>query len=479
MAILQRGSAVPAGCPKYLKLARSFERQLRSGALRVGDRLPSVRQLREEHRVSVATAIGCYSWLERQGYVRARPKSGFYVSRAPAGDAPLPSVTSRPRGPIAVRGPLGYAGLGVTQRGDVLDLGPAVVTADLLPMNRLNRSIRLALSAFSDNAVRYEDPSGNLRLRRQIARLVFRQGATCSPDDIMITSGGTEALNLSIRAVARPGDVVAVESPGCYDILQALEALQMRAIEIPHVTGGGPDLDVLRTAADKHRLKALLVTVTCHNPTGELAPDAAKEALVEFAAERGIAIIEGDTFGDLVFDGTRPRPLKAFDRSGIVLYCASLAHYVAPGFNIGWLNGGRWQSEIERLKSFTNVAGARLPQLALAEFLESGGFDRHLKRLRVALWQSVEASREEVLRTFPAGTRVSRPQGGFVLWIELPEGHYGEAVHRRATAAGIRILPGTAFSPTGQYEQCIRIACGHPFDVLKPAIGRLASLLAD
>ncbi len=360
---------------------------------------------------------------------------------------------------------------------EVLELGPAVVGSALLPMNRLNRSLRLALSAFGDHAVRYEDRRGNLRLRRQIARLVFRQGASCHPDDILVTSGSTEALVLAIRAVAVPGDVVAVESPGCFEMLDALQALHVRALEVPHVPGEGIDLGMLERAARRHRVKAMIVNVTCHNPFGDTVSDAHKAAMVKFAASRGMAIIETDTFGDLMFSGERPRALKAFDTEGIVMQCCSLAHYVAPGFNLGWANAGRWRAEVERLKRLTNVAGAALPQLAMAEFLESGALDAHLKRLRAALCRSVEAARQEVLRLFPAGTRVNRPEGGFVLWIQLPDGYDGAEVQRRAAAAGIHILPGAVFSPSGQYATCIRIACGHPVDVMKQAVATIAGVL--
>ena len=468
----------PQGCPKYLKLARGFERQLRTGVLRVGDRLPSVRQLRDEHGISAATAVGCYLWLERQGYVRARPKSGFYVSRAPLADGPAPDVAPRMRGPLAVDMSTIAPDAGAPAPGPgVLDLGPAIVSPALLPMNRLNRSIRIALSAFADSAVRYEDPRGNVRLRRQIARLAFRQGATCRPDDVIVTSGATEALNLSIRAVAKAGDVVAVESPGCYEILQAVESLQMRALEVPHVVKKGIDLQLLASAVRRHRVKAIVLNASCHNPLGDCVEDASKAEIVAFAEAHDIALIEGDTFGDLVFSGERPRTLKAFDRTGLVLQCQSLAHYVAPGFNLGWCNAGRWRVEVERLKACTNVAAARLPQLALAEFLESGGFDRHLKQLRLVLWRSVEATRQEVLRLFPSGTRVSQPEGGFVLWIQLPDGYDGVEIQRRAAGAGINILSGAVFSPSQQYRTCIRIACGHPFETIRPAIRTIARLL--
>src|SRR5262245_52374875 len=328
----QRYAAPPEGCPKYLKLAKGFEGQLRIGTLRVGDRLPSVRQLRAQHSISVGTAIACYLWLERQGYVRAHPKSGFYVTRTPV-SCPEPEVPAVASSPVVV------VGTSHQDAGDpaaaVVPLGPAVVGQCFLPVARLNRSMRLALSAFKDTAVKYEEPRGNIRLRRQMARLMFRQGVTCSPDEIVVTSGGTEALNLAIRAVARPGDVVGVESPGCYENLQALEALQMRALELPHQPRTGVDLERLESAARKHRMKAILLTSSCHNPLGSCMPDASKAAIVAFAAKRGIALIESALFGELVFDGTRPRTLKAFDTDGIVLQCSSLAHYVAPGFNLG------------------------------------------------------------------------------------------------------------------------------------------------
>ena len=274
---------------------------------------------------------------------------------------------------------------------------------------------------------------------------------------MLVTSGETEALNLCLRAVAKPGDVVAVDSPGCYAILQALEAFQMRAVEIPHVPRAGMDRALLAAAVRKHRVKAIVVVATCHSAFGDCDSDESKAELVAFATRHDIPIIEGDPFGDLVYSGERPRPLKAFDTTGIVLQCASLAHYVAPGFNVGWASGGRWHAELERLKAFTNVAGARLPQLALAEFLESGAFEKHLKQLRLALWKSVEASRQEILATFPEGTRVSRPEGGFVLWVAAPrrlrrrrgpaEGGRGRGQDpRRVALLAHAAVPRTAFA---------------------------------
>jgi DNA-binding transcriptional MocR family regulator len=460
--------------PKYLQLARRFEKQMRTGVLRVGDRLPSVRQLHVEHNVSVATAVGCYVWLERQGYVRARPRSGFYVRHPPDAELVEPSIARRPRGPVTVQIPATLAPQPVR-----LPMGMAVIGPELLPRTRINRSLRLALSAFADHAMRYDDPRGNVRLRRQLARLAFRQGITCTPDDILVTTGATEAFNLSVRAVARPGDIIAVESPGCYRLLQALETLGMRAVEIPHVAGRGMSLDWLKAVVGRHPVKAVLVTATCQSPTGDVGSDESMEELVAFATEAGLAVIESDMFGELVWNGERPRSLKSFDTSGIVLYCASLAHYVAPGLNLGWLVAGRWQDDVVRMRASASVGSAALPQLAMAEFLESGAFDKHVRRLRRALADIVPRAREEILRLFPAGTRVTSPGGGFVLWVQLPPGYDGTALTESARRAGIEILAGEMFSAAGQYRDCVRIACGHPLDKVRQGIRVLAKLLAD
>ena len=356
-------------------------------------------------------------------------------------------------------------------------VGPA-----LLPMNRLNRSIRLALSAFADNAVRYEDPRGSLRLRRQIARLVFRQGATCSPDDVLVTSGETEALNLCLRAVAKPGDVVAVESPGCYEILQALRGVpharggdaaraRHEGMDLAPAGGGGPEAP---RQGDRGR------DATCHNPFGDCVSDESKAELVAFATRHDLPLIEGDPFGDLVYSGERPRPLKAFDKTGIVLQCSSLAHYVAPGFNIGWASGGRWQAEVERLKGIHE----RRRRAAAAARAWPSSSSRAPSRSTSSscgsrCGSSVEASRagDAARRSRRARASAGR-EGGFVLWVQLPDGYDG--VERPAPGGrGRRPHPRRARCSRrrGNTRHCIRISCGHPFEVIRPALRTLARLL--
>jgi DNA-binding transcriptional MocR family regulator len=198
----------------------------------------------------------------------------------------------------------------------------------------------------------------------------------------------------------------------------------------------------------------------CHNPLGFVLPDAYKRALAEMAARRNIAVIEDDIYGDLTFSGPRPRTVKSFDREGLVLLCSSFSKILSPGYRLGWVVAGRFRADVERLKLLTTIASPSLPQMVVAEFLESGSYDRHLKRLRVTLAGQVENMRRAIGKYFPPGTRISRPSGGHMLWVELPAKINAVKLHRAALAEGISILPGTVFSPTGRFQNYIRINCG-------------------
>jgi DNA-binding transcriptional MocR family regulator len=285
-------------------------------------------------------------------------------------------------------------------------------------------------------------------------------GCTFSPRDINITCGALEAINLALRAVARPGDAIAVESPTYFGILQSAGSLDMKVIEIPTHPQDGMNLDELDAAIRKHRVKACIAMSNCHNPLGYVLPDKYKKALAELTARRDVALIEDEVYGDLTFTGPRPRPVKAFDRKGNVLVCSSFSKILCPGYRLGWVMAGRYRVEVERLKMLTTVATPSLPQMVVAEFLETGGYDRHLKRLRTTLQSQVEGVRQAISKYFPEGTRISRPAGGYMLWVELPRRISALKLYHAALEQHISILPGAIFSVTGRYRNHIRINCG-------------------
>jgi DNA-binding transcriptional MocR family regulator len=325
---------------------------------------------------------------------------------------------------------------------------------------------------------RYEAAPGLLTLRRQVARRMVEAGVALGEDDLCTTIGATEALSLALLAVARPGDVIAVESPAYFGVLQTIEGLNLRAIEIPAHPRTGLDVDAFEEAIRQQPVRALVCTPTVSNPLGSIMPEDARERLVRIAKRADIPIIEDDVYGELVFDGSRPRPLRAYD-DDIVLLVGSVSKTLAPGYRVGWIAGGRWHDRIVRLKYSHSLACPALLGMAVAEFLASGGYDRHLRRLRTAIAGNVERYREGILEAFPEGTRVSSPRGGFVLWVELPPGADALALHEQALRRGIVVAPGPLFSARQRFSNYIRISAGTPWtDRISGSIRTLGRLLS-
>jgi DNA-binding transcriptional MocR family regulator len=264
--------------------------------------------------------------------------------------------------------------------------------------------------------------------------------------------------------VARPGDTVAVESPTYYLLLHALASLGLKVLEIPTHPATGASLEAIDLATSRRgAIKALLLVPTHQNPVGSVMPDEHKARLVELCEQRGVALIEDDIYGDASFGQTRPLPAKAWDKRGSVLYCSSFTKTLAPGMRVGWCAPGRYIHEVALTKRATSVFTAYGPQLAIAEFLATGGYDRHLKRLRASLRDNARRVLQCVQETFPAGCRVTNPTGGFVLWVELPRKVDAVALFRRARAENIVIAPGPLFSMSTRYGNFVRISFGEPW----------------
>jgi DNA-binding transcriptional MocR family regulator len=434
--------------------------------------------------VSVATVVQAYVGLENRGLVEARPQSGHYVrarraSLPPEPRAPRVSTTACR---VSVRSLVSKV-YRAARDPTIVPFGAAYPSPELLPTEKVNRILSGIAKSAGGAGVFYDPPPGCPALRRQIARRSIHWGCALSPDEIVTTVGAMEALHLCLRVVARRGDTVAVESPAYYGLLQLIESHGIRVIEIPARPRAGMDLDVLEEVLGRHRIKACLAIPNFSNPLGAAMPDEAKERLVGMLARREIPLIEDDIYGDLHFGDARPRPAKAFDRRGLVMLCSSFSKTVAPGYRVGWTAPGRFREEVEQLKFAQTVATATLPQMALAELLDNGGYDHHLRALRRRLAAQVARVSEAIAEHFPAGTRVSRPEGGFVLWVELPSGASALSLHARALERGISVAPGPIFSAKQRFASCIRVSCGYPWsDVLDNAVrtlGRLAAEVAE
>jgi DNA-binding transcriptional MocR family regulator len=467
----------------YEKIADELAAMVARGALRPGDRLPSVRRLSEERSVSVATVVAAYLVLEGRGVAEARPKSGHFVRARRAADAPVPTIPRRTPAPARVSIDAGADDLiqaMLQARKGQVPLGCAYVAKELLPLRRLNAILASVAREGGGPGGEYDELRGSLQLRRQLALRAAGWGVVLDEDELVTTLGATDALNLALASVARPGDVIALESPAYFSFLRMFEHHGLRALEIPTDPRTGLDLDALEDALQRTPVRAVLCSPNFQNPLGARMPDENKQRLVKMVARRGIALIEDDVYGDLSHDGSRPRPAKAFDTDGSVLLLGSMSKTLAPGYRVGWLAPGRFQEAVLRRKSAMTLACPTPTEMAVAELLEEGGYDRHLRRLRRALAEQCTRYRDAIVRSFPEGTRVSRPQGGFVVWVEMPQGTSGIALQAQALERGIAIAPGPIFSARQRFQHCIRISTGHPFSPrIERAIGTLGRLASE
>jgi DNA-binding transcriptional MocR family regulator len=465
----------------YEALAAQLAEAIGSGRVKAGERMPSVRTLSTRYKVSISTAVQAYRHLENQRLIEARPKSGFFAAHARA--APPEPRQSRPptTARYVVTHPIGFEyNLALGEPGTVT-LGALVTDDGLFPTERIARLLASVTRRHQQRTGRYAGPLGEEPLRRAIARRALDNGCSLSPANILVTNGCVEALNLALRAVARAGDTIALESPTYFVMLQMIESLGMKALEIPTHPRTGLSLEALDLATQaRGAVKALMVTPSFSNPLGAVMPEASRQALAAMCEARGVAVIEDDIYGDCAFDGTRPLPVKAWDRSGNVLLCSSFSKTLSPGLRVGWVEAGRYREQVEVLKRIGTIFTSPLPQLAIAEFLESGGYDHQLRRLRRQLRDRAARLISLVTQTFPEGTRLTSPVGGYVLWVELPAKVNTEDLFRRARSEGILLAPGAVFTNTTRFRNALRLSFGLPdAPRIEQAVARVGRMAAE
>ena len=447
---------------RYEQLAGFIAGLVDGGTLAPGSRVPSLREISRQHETSLTTALQAYRLLEDRGVLEARPQSGFYVATGQPVSRQLPTASKPPAkaASVAVSGVV-LKLLEHAADPKLVPLGCAIPSAELLASARLDRFLARAARTKGVDCNTYTVPKGDPRLRREIGRRALRWGQALSPEDIAITCGCTEALALALKAVATPGDAIGIESPTYFGLLQIIEALDLRAFELPTDPATGVEVPALRDALERGAIAACLFASSFNNPLGCTMTDAKKAAVLDLLAKHGLPLIEDDIYGDIFFGEKRPRPFMALRPSGNILYCSSFSKTLAPGYRVGWIAAGRHMQKIlERKLGFT-LCGPALPQLALAEFLSSGGYDRHLRRVRRTFANNIDHMLRIIDQAFPAGTRVSRPAGGFVLWLELPKPLRSRELLDAALAKGICFAPGDVFSAGGRYANCLRLSCGH------------------
>jgi DNA-binding transcriptional MocR family regulator len=468
-----------AKVPKYALLAEEIASQVTQGVLRPCDRVPSVRQMSRERGVSVTTVLEAYRLLEDRGIIRAQPQSGYFVARRPQGSVrPKPTMSSALAWPAPVTiSDLDANILVESVSQGMVRFGAAFPAVELLPTDRLNRILGSLARRGEVGRDLYVSVEGWEELRRQIAQRRCMQGCTLDSNEVIVTSGCTESLSLALQVTTKPGDLVAVESPTYFGILQILEVLGLHALEIPTDCETGMSLEALEFALHHDPVSAVVVMTNFSNPVGSSMPDAAKRRLVAMLAEREIPLIEDDVDGELYFEGSRPTVCKCYDEQGLVLLCSSFSKDIAPTYRIGWIAPGRFLKQVKHVRAALAGRAPLMSQVVIAEYLAHGGYEHHLRRLRRTYSERVNQMGQAVVDQFPAGTCVSSPMGGYVLWVEMPEKVDALALFRMALEEGISVVPGHLFSVGGQFQNCVRLNAAYWSKRTEPALTRLSELV--
>jgi len=470
--------------PLYRQLANHYLDAIRSGTLKAGERFPSIRLMMEKHAVSLSTAVQVCRELEDCGVLEARPRSGNYI-RQPD-DLPKPGA-SNPSPPVDTDVYVGIHEqvswvLKASQRATIkVNFASAYCAPELYPLKTLQDHMLKALRQDQHLLDAARPTCGLGALRSTLARRALTAKTHLPAERIVITNGATEAINLALRAVTRPGDTVAVESPTFYGLLQILESLNLRVMEVPATAHAGINLLALEQLLQgAERIQALIVTPNLQNPLGSIMPDANKARLVQLCAEHNAVLIEDDTYGDLVDTEQPLSTLKHWDRTDNVIYCASLNKTLAPGMRLGWISAGKWHDRVEMLKHTQSRGCEALSQLAVSAFMKTPSYERYLRRLRKTLTQQRQQMSTAISRYFPPGTCVTSPRGGTLLWVELPRHHSSLALFHEALKAGIQVSPGAIFSNTKRFDHFVRIGCGAPYSPrIDEALATLGQLLKN
>lgn len=478
--------------PLYRQLCERITTLVATGALRRGDRLPSVREMARQQGVAQTTVVQAYRALEDQRLIEARPRSGFFVAATPA---PVRRTgTARPAlaVPDLTQPPTGSRSVDVSAlvekvmqaAGDpaYTSFGAACPGGDLFPPDRLRKAMSRALRRQHASLSRYPFAPGIAPLREAIARRALSLGCTLDPARILITNGCLESISLCLRAVTRPGDVVALESPTYFGLLQILESLGLRALEIPTHPRTGLSIPALQLALETQPVRAVLAVPSLSNPLGAVMPIAQRKELVRLLREHDLPLIEDVLYNDLCTRAEGRRAVKSFDTTGHVMLCSSYSKTLAPGLRLGWVEAGRWAGEVQRLKATLSGGHTELLEWAMADLLDQVQHEPALRTLRGVIAQRMAQARQIIAMSFPPGTRVTHPEGGFILWLELPEGLNGLDLFDLALREHICIAPGAMFSTTRRYLHCVRLGLGRGWGAAEQAalqrLGELATQLA-
>ncbi len=462
----------------YKQVAERLITLIDQGVLRNGEKIPSIRNLSDTLGVSLNTIKEAYLHLENQYYIEAVPQSGFYVREnlTKTENAKYTDPLKLDLEEISLCRIYGA----FQEQGRVppgLELSISHLDSELFLASKLEKYLIEAIKYKPRQSYNYLISPGDSSLREQISKHYVVNGIQIRSDELIITNGCLEAIYLSLMTICQPGDTVAIETPSYFSFVRTLEFLGLKVLEIPCSFEKGMSISALQFALENHSIKAVLSVANFNNPLGSLIPDENKQEIVSLLNRFNVPLIEDDIHGDLFFTESKPKPFISYDQTGNTVLCSSFSKTIAPGIRIGWIAPGKYYSRVEEAKSMLNVGTASLFQIAIAEFLKSGTYNRSLRQLRKTLKDQIQNMRKLILAHFPKGTKVNDPRGGFLLWVELPKNYDCLKLFSEALKQDIGIAPGALFSMQGKYSNFMRLNAGITNNLTEFLIKKLAEII--
>lgn len=453
-----------------IELVTATIRQRIAGrSLTAGARLPSIRALASTLKVSASTVVEAYERLVAEGVIHSRPGSGFYVASP---TAPLSLSQIGPKLDRAVD-PFWISRQSLETADSDMKPGCGWLPTSWLPDNAIRKALRSLSRAESSALGDYGSTLGLPPLRRLIARRMADRGIECSPDQVMLTESGTQAMDLLCRMLLEPGDAVLVDDP-CYFNFQALlRAHRARIVSVPY-TSSGPDIERFGAVLAEHRPKLYMTNSAIHNPTGAVLSPAVAHKVLKLAEQFSLTIIEDDIFAD--FEHSPAPRLAAFDGIDRVIHIGSFSKTLSASARCGFIAARpEWIESLIDLKIATSFGGGRLAAEMVLAVLSDGGYRKHMDGLRGRLARSM----------FDVSIKLKNlgivpwlePQAGMFLWCRLPDGMDAADIARSALERNVVLAPGNAFSPSQSAADYMRFNVSQmlderSFDVLRDALQR-------
>lgn len=448
---------------KFEVFTTVIEENIRKGIFKPGHKLPSVREIKEQYQISISTIQNGYEHLMIAGLVESVSKSGYYVSN----QINTQKAPAKPKKNIVVRDAIFKNHLALTTSlriGRKISEFNVAAPGDLLiPQKILLRTMQQVIREQGAGLLRYYPSNGLAELKEHIVKRASAYQTIINSEELMITDGALQALYIALSAVCDTGDVVAVESPCVFSVLEVIRVLKLKVIEIPSDRASGFDVDLFKEACQKNAIKVVIVTPNFHNPTGIMLTDDQKLMLLAISLQHNVAIIENDIYGDLHFQGHRPTNIKRFDDSGLVLTYSSYAKTLAPGIRLGWLSAGKFTERAEQIKFALGSTVSPLYQETIKRLLSGSTYDRHVRTFRMQLAKNAYLATNLIATHFPENTCVTTPLGGYNIWVKLPDETDMSYFYDQCEKIGVRFTPGYTFSFSDTFEKYFRIVIADTF----------------